>query len=330
MLLVKNNIETGAVMKTKNILKFSITTEFTVFIAYIIVFILFSILAPYFLTVRNVMNIFMYSSVIGIAATGTTLVLLTGGLDISVGAVIGITGVVSGLIQQATGNIALAILSGLITGILCGAFNGLLITRLKISPLITTLATLSIFRGIALLSTGGLTLIIASKSFKVLGRGYLLNIIPYSVIIMATLFIYFGYLLHSTPFGRKIYSIGGNAEASRLAGIKVNVVRFIVYVIGGLVAGLSGVIVASQTGASLPTAGTGAELDVIGASILGGVSLSGGKGKVYGTLFGVLILATMNNGLTLMNVQTFWQTIATGCVLLLAVILDVARGGGYK
>jgi ribose transport system permease protein len=294
------------------------------------VFIVFSILSPYFLSFKNLMNIFMYSSVIGIAAIGTTLVLLTGGLDISVGAVIGLSGVISGLVQQGTGNIGLAISLGLLTGLLCGSFNGLLITKLKISPLITTLATLSIFRGIALLSTGGLTLIIASKSFKQLGRGYLLDFIPISVLIMAALFLLFGYLLYYTPFGRKIYSVGGNPEASRLAGIRVNGVRFIVYVVGGLVAGLSGVIVASQTGASLPTAGTGAELNVIGASILGGVSLSGGKGQVYGTLFGVLILATLNNGLTLMNVQTFWQTIATGCVLLLAVVLDVARGGGYR
>lgn len=310
--------------------KFVLTTELTVLGAYILVFVVFSILSPYFLTVRNLMNIFMYSSVIGIAAIGTTLVLLTGGLDISVGAVIGLSGVISGLVQQSTGNIGLAISLGLVTGLLCGCFNGLLITKLKISPLITTLATLSIFRGIALLSTGGLTLIIASRSFKQVGRGYLLDFIPISVLIMLALFLLFGYLLYYMPFGRKIYSVGGNPEASRLAGIKVNGIRFIVYVIGGLVAGLSGVLVASQTGASLPTAGTGAELNVIGASILGGVSLSGGKGQVYGTLFGVLILATLNNGLTLMNVQTFWQTIATGCVLLLAVVLDVARGGGYR
>jgi ribose transport system permease protein len=314
----------------KNSGKSLLTTELTVVAAYVLVFVTFAILNKYFFTVKNLMNIFMYSSVIGIAATGTTMILLTGGLDISVGAVIGLSGVISGIVQLRTGNVALALGSGLLTGFICGCFNGLVITKLKISPLITTLATLSIFRGIALLSTGGLTLVISSRTFKEFGRGYILNYIPISVVIMAALFLFFAYLLHSTPFGRRIYSIGGNPEASRLAGINVNRIRFAVYVIGSLVAGLSGVIVASQTGASLPTAGNGAELNVIGASILGGVSLSGGKGKIIGTLFGVLILATLNNGLILMNVPTFWQTIATGCVLLLAVILDVARGGGYR
>jgi ribose/xylose/arabinose/galactoside ABC-type transport system permease subunit len=319
-----------AAQKTRNNGKPLLTTEVTVIIAYVLVFAIFAVLNRYFFTVKNLMNILMYCSVLGIAATGTTMILLTGGLDISVGAVIGLSGVISGIVHLKTDNAALALVCGLVTGLLCGSFNGLVITRLKISPLITTLATLSIFRGIALLSTGGLTLLIASRSFKQFGRGYIFNYVPISVIIMAVLFLVFAYLLRSTPFGRRIYSVGGNPEASRLAGINVNRIRFSVYAVGGLVAGMSGVIVASQTGASLPTAGNGAEMQVIGASILGGVSLSGGKGKIVGTLFGILILATLNNGLILMNVQTFWQTIATGCVLLLAVVLDVARGGGYR
>jgi ribose transport system permease protein len=276
------------------------------------------------------MNVLLYSSVIGISACGMTLVLLMGGLDISVGSIFGLSAILAGLVLKSTNNAFLGVIAGLATGIVCGLMNGALITKLKINPLITTLATMSIFRGTAMLLVNGLAVIIASESFKLIGRKYLFNSLPISVLIMMVLFIFIGYLLYYTPFGRKVYSIGGNAEASRLAGINVNGIRLNVYSINGLLAGLSGVILASQTGAALPVAGTGAELDVIGAVILGGVALSGGKGKIYGAFFGVLILATLQNGLTLMNVPSFWQTVAKGFVLLFAVTLDVARGGGYK
>jgi ribose transport system permease protein len=189
---------------------------------------------------------------------------------------------------------------------------------------------MSIFRGTALLTTNGLSQIISNQDFKWLGRQYFYGIIPVCVIITLILFLIVGYVLKYTPFGRKIYSIGGNPEASRLAGINVSRVRWIAYTTCGLMAGLSGVLTASQTGAALPVAGLGAEMDVIGAVVLGGVSLAGGKGKIAGTFLGVLILATLSNGLTLLNVMSFWQTIAKGFVLLFAVALDVARGGGYK
>jgi ribose transport system permease protein len=310
--------------------RFSVSTELTVFIAYVLIFIVFSIISPFFLSIKNITNIFLYSSVIGISAAGMTMVLLSGGLDISVGSIFGLSAITAGLTTNFTGSTTLGILAGLSTGIICGFINGMLITRLKINPLITTLATLSILRGATMLLVNGLAVIISVKSFKTLGRKYLFGSLPISVLITILLFIFIGLLLYYAPYGRKIYSIGGNAEASRLAGINVANMRLSVYSINGLLAGLSGVILASQTGAAIPTGGTGAELDVIGAVILGGVSMQGGKGKVIGAFFGVLILATLQNGLTLMNVSSFWQLVAKGFVLLFAVILDVARGGGYK
>lgn len=310
--------------------KRTLSTEMTVLIAYIAIFVIFSFIAPYFFTVSNLMNIFLYSSVIGICATGMTMIILSGGLDISVGSIIALSGMVTGLIMSKGGNVVIAIIAGLITGAICGAINGVLITRFKIVPIIATLATMSIFRGTAMLTTNGQSQLISADSFKWLGRGYFLNFIPYCVIIMAIMFLAIGYILKCTPFGRKVYSIGGNSEASRLAGINVSNIRFVIYVVCGLLAGLSGIVTASQTGTAIPAAGTGLEMDVIGAVVLGGTSMNGGKGSIVGTLLGVLILATLSNGLTLMNVMSFWQTIAKGIVLIIAVMLDVARGGGYE
>ncbi|MBC5647186.1 ABC transporter permease [Christensenella tenuis] len=310
--------------------KINLSTEMTVLIACVGLFIIFSAIAPNFLTVSNVMNVFLYSAVTGICATGMTLVIISGGLDISVGSVVGLTGMVAGLVIAGTGNVALGIFLALLTGAGCGALNGLLVTRFKIVPIIATLATMSIFRGMAMLTTNGQSQIVSADAFKWLGRGYLLDVVPYCVIIMIAMFIIIGYVLKNTPFGRKTYSIGGNPEASRLAGMNVKGVRFVIYILCGLFAGLSGIVTASQTGTAIPAAGEGLEMDVIGAVVLGGASMSGGKGSIVGTLLGVLIFAILQNGLTLLNVMSFWQTIAKGIVLVIAVMLDVARGGGYE
>ncbi|GHU61409.1 ribose ABC transporter permease [Clostridia bacterium] len=308
----------------------SIPTEATVIIAFVGMFIIFSFIAPNFLTLKNIVNIFLYSTVIGVCATGMTLVIISGGLDISVGSIVALSGMVAGLTIAGTGSVPLGIMLALLTGLACGALNGVLITRFKIVPIIATLATMSIFRGAAMLTTSGQSQLVSAPAFKWLGRGYFLNTIPYCVIIMAVMFVLIGYILKYTPFGRKAYSIGGNPEASRLAGINVKFVRFIIYMICGVLTGLSGIITASQTGTAIPAAGTGLEMDAIGAVVLGGTSMNGGKGSIIGTLFGVLIFAILQNGLTLMNVMSFWQTIAKGVVLVIAVMLDVARGGGYE
>jgi ribose/xylose/arabinose/galactoside ABC-type transport system permease subunit len=188
---------------------------------------------------------------------------------------------------------------------------------------------MSIYRGFAFISNNGISLPIVNVDFGFLGRGYV-GVFPVSLILMFLVFILFGVIMKYSAFGREVYSIGGNSKASHLAGINVRLIRLIVYIICGATAGLSGTILASQIGAGVANGGTGYELDVIAAVILGGTSLSGGKGTILGSLFGVLILVTMNNGMNLLGIQAFWQMVAKGVILMLAVILDVIRGGGYE
>jgi ribose transport system permease protein len=315
--------------KNKPWKKISFSTEMALLLAYLVMIIFFAIASPYFLSIRNFLNIGLAASIIGIAATGQTLVLLSRGLDISVGSIIGFVGIVTATMMQSGMSVPGAVLVGLTLGFGCGLINGLIITKLRINPLITTLATMAIFRGLAFVYSEGLSVLITNPSFKIIGRQFILGI-PVAVIIMVILYVGMGYLLNYTKLGRSIYAVGGNPHASHLSGINVDRVRLTLYAICGVTAALSGVVLASQTGTGLPQAGTGMELDVIAAVILGGTSLAGGKGKITGTLLGVLILATLNNGLILLNVPSFYQMIAKGGVLLIAVMFDVLRGGGYK
>src|SRR6266436_5674989 len=266
---------------------------------YVLLIVILSILSPYFLSVNNFFNILVAVAVIGIMAVTMTMVIVSGGIDLSIGSVVAIGGVV-------------------------GYINGLAVTRFNINPLIATLGMLSIVRGIAFAASGGLTRDIFDPAFSFLGQGYLLGI-PFQVIVMALLFLLTAWVMRQTTFGRAIYAIGGNAQAARLAGLPVRRLQIIVYVLSGLSAALAGVFLASQLSSGAPAAATGIELSVIAAVILGGSSLSGGKGTIWGTLLGVLILGTLNNGLTLLNVSGYYQDVARGLVLLIAVGLDQLR-----
>lgn len=307
-----------------------ISSEWTMFFAFVMLCVVFVILSPYFLTVSNIMNILMYSSTTGIVAVGMTMIILVSCIDISVGSIVGLAGMLSGLTLADTNQPALAIAVGLGVGFVCGLLNGCLVTKIKMVPMIATLATMSIYRGIAMLTTGGLSRVVSNSDYKWLGRGFIFNTIPVCAITMIIIFVIVGYILKYTVFGRRIYAIGGNSEASRLAGINVANNILAVYVICGLLAGFAGIITEAQTGAAIPMAGEGLEMDAIASVVLGGTSMTGGKGKVKGTLIGVLIMATLTNGLTLLGVLSFWQNVAKGIVLIIAVTLDVARRGGYK
>ena len=309
--------------------KFKVPQVVPIIITYVVLCIIIAILSPNFFALRNLMNIGQFSALMGVAATGMTIVIISGGLDISVGAIMGLTCMFIAKTAPESGNAALVILSGIGMGVACGAINGLAITRARINPLIATLATMSIFRGFAFIWNMGISLPILNKEFGQLGRGYA-GPVPISLIVMLGIFVIMGIVLKYTSFGRKIYYIGGNSVASRLSGISVRTTRFFVYVICGGTAGLAGTILASQIGAGVANGGIGYELNVIAAVILGGSSLSGGKGSIVGTFFGVLILVTLNNGMNLLGVQSFWQMVAKGVVLMLAVILDAIRGGGYE
>lgn len=302
-----------------------LTTGLSLLAIYLALCIAFSILSPYFLTVNNFVNIGKTLSVVGIVAIGETLVLISGGVDISVGSVAALSGVVTGLLWEKAGlPIGMSALAGLTSAALVGLINGLLVTRAKINPLISTLATYSAIRGLAFVLTNAQMNQLTNPQFQFLGRGTVAGI-PFSLVLMLTLYGLFIFILRHTPFGRDLYAIGGNLMASRLAGIPTRRYLLSVFILSGFLAGLGGMVSASQLAAGTPQAATGLEFTVIAAVVLGGTSLAGGKGTLLGSLIGVFILRTLDNGLILTNVSSYYQEVARGAVLILAVGFDQIR-----
>lgn len=304
---------------------FRLTTGLSLLIVFVAMCIGFSILSPHFLTVDNFVNIARTMPIVGIVAIGETLVLIAGGVDLSVGSVAALSGVVTGLLWEKAGlPIGLAAAAGLLSGALVGLANGLLVTRLRINALITTLATFSIVRGLAFVLTNAQMNQLTDPRFLWLGRGQISGI-PTPFVLMILLYVVFHLVLRHTPFGRDLYAIGGNPTASRLAGVPANRYLLAVFVLCGLLAALGGLVQSSQLAAGTPQLATGLEFTVIAAVVLGGTSLAGGKGTLAGTLIGVLILRTLDNGLILVNLSSYWQQVARGAVLILAVGFDVLR-----
>lgn len=293
---------------------------------YIIIVVVMSLLSPYFFSTRNFINLLLASSTIGIIAMFTTMLMVGGGLDLSVGSTVALVGVVISHAQYSLG-VGGAVAAGLGAALLVGVTNGLLVTRIGINPLITTLGMFSVARGLAFVFSGGLTEPMLDDTFGKLGRGFVAGIPgPVLVFVLVTVGCYI--VMKYTKYGRAMYSIGGNSTASYLAGLTVKRYQMAAYLLSGLSAGLAGILLTSQLGAGAPQAAFGLELSVIAAVILGGTSLAGGKGTILGTLIGVLILGTLNNGMVLLSVSAYYQQIAQGLVLLLAVGLDQLRIGG--
>jgi ribose transport system permease protein len=290
---------------------------------------LFAVLSPYFLMVQNFKNIGLAISIIGISAVGATIVLISGGIDLTVGSMIGLSVITVGALLTTGVPVILAMLLTLLVGCLVGAINGVLIVKGRINPLIATLGMMSIIRGFAFVYSGGISHAIVSKEYGILGRGSVAGI-PGPIVTMLALYAIVWAIMKYTNFGHYVYAIGDNASACRLAGVDVNKWRYVVYIVGAAFAAVAGMFLASLMQASLPQAGTGYELSIIAAVILGGTSLSGGVGNVFGTLLGVLIMGTLDNGFTLLNVPAFYQMIAKGAVLILAVFIDQLRTGGYE
>lgn len=288
-----------------------------------VITIILAILSPSFLSLNNIFNVLRQVSINALIAFGMTFVILTGGIDLSVGSMLALSAALTaGLISGGTDPI-FAILVGLLAGGLMGAFNGLIITKGKVAPFIATLATMTIFRGLTLVYTDGrpITGLSGDVSFELMGRGYFFGI-PVPVIWMLISYAILYFILKKTTFGRRVYAIGGNEEAAILSGIKANKVKIWVYSITGLLSALAGIILTSRLNSAQPTAGSAYELDAIAAVVLGGTSLSGGKGWIFGTLIGALIIGVLNNGLNLLNVSSFYQQVVKGGVILLAVLLD--------
>ena len=290
---------------------------------YAIILVAMSLLSPYFLSSKNFTNLLLASSTMGIIAMFTTMLMVGGGLDLSIGSTVALVGVIISHAQYTLG-IPGAVAVGLAASVVIGLTNGLLVTRVGINPLITTLGMFSVVRGLAFVISGGLTETMFDPVFGRLGRGFIAAI-PVPVIIFAVVTVACHVVMKYTKYGRAMYSIGGNPTASRLAGLPVKRYQLAAYVLSALSAGVAGVILTSLLGAGAPQAATGLELSVIAAVILGGTSLAGGKGTILGTLLGVLILGTLNNGMVLLSVSAYYQQIAQGLVLLLAVGLDQLR-----
>lgn len=292
-------------------------------LALIALALLISLLAPSkFLRPVNIMNIILAISITGLVAIAETVIMISGGLDVSVGAIVGISSVFAALAIKATNNVLIGVLAGLVMGVITGGINGLLITRGRMNPVITTLATVSVYAGFAYIISNGQAVGISNDTFNQIGNGRALGI-PIPVLILVAIAALGIIFLNRTDLGRNIYAIGGNPVAARLAGINLDRYKMGIYVLGGVICGLAGVISAGRTNSGIPTSTqTDLNFQAITACVLGGTALAGGKGTVLGTLLGVLIIGVLNNGMIILNVQTFWQMVARGMLLIFAVLLQ--------
>jgi ribose transport system permease protein len=294
-------------------------------IALLVVCIGLAFLSPDFLTVGNVLDVTRQVSINAVISFGMTLTILLGGIDLSVGSILAVASVLTAILMKAGWDAPLATLIGIVAGALMGAVNGVVIAKGKVAPFIATLGLMTLLRGVALvLSKGSPISGFSSYFFALQGGGYVAHLIPIPVMWMLAMFVLFWFVLTRTVFGRHVYATGGNEEAAKLSGVKTDGVQIVVYTISGAMAALAGVILTSRLDSAQPTAGAGYELDAITAVVLGGTSLSGGRGWIFGTLVGALLIGVLNNGLNLLGVSSFYQQVIKGSVILIAVLLDRA------
>ncbi len=295
-------------------------------IGLIVIFVFFSTQSPVFLTEANLINILQSSAINACIALGMTLVIIAGGIDLSVGPTAAVAAVFTATFMFDGMAVIPAVVIGLGIGVLCGVVNGLLISRAKLQPFIVTLGTLSLYRSIALIFTGGNPILSVPPDYRAFFNGRVGNI-PMPVILVGVVAVVIWVILRKTPLGEYMLAIGGNEEAARVSGVPVGLTKVSAYVISGFLAALAALILVGRLGAAEPILGNQWELDAIAAAAIGGASLMGGKGSIVGTVLGAIILGAMRNGLTLMNVQAFYQLMATGLIILLAMLIDrLTRG----
>ena len=280
---------------------------------------------PTFLQLSNIVNILNQSSVNALLAAGLTIVILTGGIDISVGSILGFAGAVAAVMLGADLSVWLVVPITILIGVAAGSLNGLFISRWRLQPMIVTLASLSIFRGATYLVTNGSPITVNSVPFNFIGGGSLFGVIPMPVILMVVVFAACYYLLTRTPFGRHIYAVGGNEDAAYLSGVSVRRTKLFAYALSGAGAAIAGIVVTARLTSAQPLSGQSYELDAIAAAVIGGTSLKGGTGRILLTVVGALIIGMLNNALNLLNVPSYYQTIVKGVVILIAVLVDAAE-----
>ncbi|GMO48723.1 MAG: ribose ABC transporter permease [Termitinemataceae bacterium] len=289
--------------------------------AWIALIIVFTIAEPSFLSMKNIFNVLRQVAIVGICSVGMTFIILTAGMDLSVGSVIGVSAV-SGALMMSNGVPPLAaVMVCLCIGVFSGFVNAFFINTFSIAPIIMTLGMMTALRGVSYIICGGYPVYGIPKSYLFLGQGYI-GIFPFPVIVMILVFAIGYFILNKSAFGRIVYGIGGNIEASRLSGINVKRHIYIIYMMAGAMYAAAGTILLARVNSGQPKAGDGYEMDVITACILGGISVSGGEGRIGGVIIGVLMMGTLTNGMILMNIPEFWQWVVKGAVLIIAITID--------
>lgn len=323
-----SDITTGATARSAKLFSSFSVRDAGTLIGLILIVAVFATLVPGFISERNLINILQQSSINACLALGMTLVIISGGIDLSVGPTAAIAAVISASLMVAGYPIPLAIAAGLGIGVVCGLVNGFLVAFVGLQPFIVTLGTLSTYRAIALIYTGGNPVLGIPQGFRTIFNGSIGGI-PNSVVIVAVVAVLAWILLKKTPIGEYLLAVGGNEEASYVAGVPIALTKVTAYVISGTLAALASMVLIGRLGAAEPILGNLWELDAIAAAAIGGASLMGGKGSIIGTILGAIILGAMRNGLTLMNVQAFYQLLATGLIILVAMMIDrLTRGRG--
>ena len=302
-----------------------ITNNIGILIALLLISIILSFASPVFLSQENMLSVLRQVSTNMCLALGMTLIIILGGIDLSVGSIVAMAGTLTvGFISIGEMGIVPAILLGLFIGTLCGAANGVAIAYTGIPPFIVTLAMMMIARGVGYIYSGGQSIRIFDESFTSIGTGYL-GMIPYPVIYMLVFIVVMLVVVNRTRLGTYIYALGGNREAARLSGIAIKRVEIIVYTIAGFLAAFAGIVLAARMYSGQPSVAQGYEMDAIAACVLGGISMSGGIGRISGTILGVIVIGIINNGLNLLGVNSFWQLVAKGVIIFLAVYVDMLK-----
>lgn len=324
--LQRNNVQ-GSSGKRKKIV--NILSDYGIFFVLLLLVILLSIARPNFLRLQNIMNVLRQISINGLLSIGMTFVILTGGIDLSVGSMLAFGGVIAAsLASDAMGGSVqspyVAAMAALLMGLLLGSFNGLLVSEMKLPPFIVTLGMLSMARGFTFIYTDGMPIPRIDKDFLFFGQGVFLGI-PFPVIIFAVVFLISWIVLNKTRYGRYVYAVGGNEKSAKVSGVNTKLIIYSVYAISGILSALGGIILTARTTAGLPQAGQSYELDAIAAAVIGGTSMSGGRGVLSGTLIGALLIGVINNGLDLLGVSSYFQQVVKGAIIVGAVLLDSLR-----
>lgn len=301
----------------------NVLSKYVVFFILVALIILFSFLSPYFLTLQNLTNVFVQNSYVIIAAVGLAFVMISGGMDLSIGYQMSLVGIVTCMLMKNAGMpVGLSVIAGLILGALLGIANGTLAIRLKVHPLIVTLGAMTVYQGISYTISNSKQIMNLPQAFKFIGQGYVFGFVPVSVVMMIVVVIVASFILNKTYLGRYIYSIGSNQDAAFLAGVDVKKIKLFVFSFCGFLVAVSSMVLFARTGSGASSTGPGTEFTCMTAAILGGISFKGGEGKIWGVVAGVLILGVLSNGMQLIGMNTYAQYIVKGFVLLAAVGFD--------